>query len=269
MSTKIKIDHSSISDVIVFNYPPDDQDIESIIYERSTTKVSMSRSCYRYQWSQMSRHRKHELGFFKLVFKDKLIIKLIVRTEIVSGSVYLLYKIRRKLKLFTVRFRTLLRLITLKSSIEFNKSKMKFTATVLLLAICVACISAQHNITWGDIINTTLWTEMGLILRPIPLKVRDRAVGFRPVSFISNTRFFFFFLFECNSALTYTLCNPLFLYQFQTEPAIIRGIAYLDFNTKAPATASIFKGGIGQRFAEVRVVSQRGQGVNSTIRFYG
>lgn len=152
---------------------------------------------------------------------------------------------------------------------------MKFAVAILLLAIGATCISAQYITSWGDVHNTRVLYQQKVEVASGWLQVRDRTVTYRSVSV-----FFLIFGGNCfeenrhshqssGSFFHYWFSKFEFLfYQFQNGPAIIRGIMHVDFNT-VRSTPSISEGGIGQRLASVRIVSQRSQGINSTVRFYG
>lgn len=45
------------------------------------------------------------------------------------------------------------------------------------------------------------------------------------------------------------------------------GIEHID-QRKHPSSFNVKKGGVGQQSVEIEVESQRGQGINSTFRFY-
>lgn len=51
------------------------------------------------------------------------------------------------------------------------------------------------------------------------------------------------------------------------ESLIIRGIMHIDYQ-QTYSTATISSGGIDLPTASVNILSQRGYGINSTVRFY-
>lgn len=63
----------------------------------------------------------------------------------------------------------------------FEKPKMKIAVTILLLAIAVICASAQHNTTWGDVVNTRILAEERVDVKPTWMRVKERTVSYRSV----------------------------------------------------------------------------------------
>lgn len=56
---------------------------------------------------------------------------------------------------------------------------------------------------------------------------------------------------------------------FQNGPILVRGIMHVDHKTQSRVRPTISQGGIGFNFASVNILSQRGHGINSTVRFFG
>lgn len=59
---------------------------------------------------------------------------------------------------------------------------MKFAAAILLLALGVACISAQRVTVWGNIQNGRLLAEQRVVVTSNWLQVKERTVTYRSVS---------------------------------------------------------------------------------------
>lgn len=137
---------------------------------------------------------------------------------------------------------------------------MKFFATILLLAVAATCISAEKQTVWGDVLHTRILLEQKVEVPSKILKVQERTVTYRSVS----VGWACFLQYFASKKRTFVL-----LKSFKNGAAVVRGIMHLDYKTQSSPNASIVEGGLNQTVAGVKIVSERGHGINSVIRFYG
>lgn len=174
--------------------------------------------------------------------------------EITISLFVSLYKDRENEKGIIIFIQTSMRCIRC-ASVQSNNSKMKFAATIVLLAIGAACISAQHATVWGDVKNTSFMGQEAVTVTSSWLQVIERTIEYHSVSADSN-------------GISLKTIFSFDFYKFQFGSTIIRGIMHLDHKTKSRVKPSIARGGVGHKFAILKIVSERSHGIKSSVRFY-
>ncbi|CAK1604619.1 unnamed protein product [Parnassius mnemosyne] len=108
-----------------------------------------------------------------------------------------------------------------------------FKVTLLIFAIIFICISNCDHLNVGTSVNSMLAYVEEVKLSAIPLKIRTKNV----------------------------------FYNNGTHPKVIKGITavdYLDSKAKATVTA----GGVGSTFANIKLKSERGNGLSYQVQIF-